>query len=213
VPASASAHQPVDDDPVGADRSDRQPVIAWAGPSPAALRAAGDEQLLGHARGDYPPAFEELVRRHQGRAYSVALRMVGDPGDAEDLTQAALVKAWRNLPAFDGRSTFQTWLHRIVVNECLSFLRGRRPTPAPDDHDTPSDADTQHIVETSERDEALRRSVQALPADQRAALVLTSYLGHSHDEAAATLGVPASTVRGRTARARRTLLMAMKEWA
>lgn len=191
----------------------REPVVRRAGPAHRDLAAAEDPYLVARAREGYQGAYEELVRRHQARAYTLAVRMVGDRGDAQDVVQNALVKAWAALPGFGGDARFSTWLHRIVVNECLSFLRRRRPVPTAEDVERADVADVERAVEDVARDEALRRGVQALPVEQRAALVLTSFLGHSYDEAAAVLDVPVSTVRGRVARARRALLVAMEGWA
>ncbi|MEJ5943808.1 sigma-70 family RNA polymerase sigma factor [Pseudokineococcus basanitobsidens] len=178
-----------------------------------ALGAAGEDYLLARAREGYPQAFEEMVRRHQVRAYTLAVRMVDDRGQAQDVVQEAFVRAWLNLHRFDGRAQFSTWLHRIVVNECLSQLRRRRPVPAAVDVDRPDPHRTDERVEKVARDEALHRSVQQLPADQRAALVLTAFMDCTYEEAAELLGTSASTVRGRTARARRALLQQMREWA
>lgn len=199
--------------PVRRQAPARQPVVQLVGAPHTGQEDVEDAYLVARAREGYPGAFEELVRRHQARAYTVAVRMLGDRGDAQDVTQESLVKAWAHLAGFDERAKFTTWLHRIVVNECVSFLRRRRPVPADPDPEQSSGADTARQVEDLSRDEALRRSVQALPVEQRAALVLTSYLGHSYEEAAVVLAVPASTVRGRVARARRSLLVAMKGWS
>lgn len=196
--------------PVG--RAD-EAVVDRVGPAARALAAGDDAYLVARAREDYPAAYEELVRRHQGRAYTLAVRMLGDRGDAQDVVQDALVKAWAHLPGFDGRSSFSTWLHRIVVNECLSSLRRRRPVPSPEDHDVPAPERTEQVVEDLAREDALRRGVQGLPVEQRAALVLTTFLGHTYDEAASVLGIPESTLRGRVARARRALLVQMEGWS
>ncbi len=174
---------------------------------------ADDAFLVARAREGYPGAFEQLVRRHQARAYTLAVRMVGDRHEAEDLTQNAFVKAWAALHRFDQRAAFSTWLHRIVVNECLSHLRRTRATPAPEDPLKAGPSRTEQEVENSARDDALHGSVQQLPPDQRAALVLTAFSGYTYNQAADLLGTTPATVRGRTARARRALLQQMKGWA
>ena len=75
-----------------------------------------DAELVARARARDTEAFRALVDRHRDRAYTLALRMLRSPGDAEEVTQDALVRAWTALPQFRGESSFGTWLHRIVVN-------------------------------------------------------------------------------------------------
>jgi RNA polymerase sigma factor (sigma-70 family) len=70
-------------------------------------------------------ALEELVRWHQGWIYNIALRMLYHPQDAEDATQEILIKVVTQLASFEGRSSFRTWLYRIVVNHVLNMRRGR----------------------------------------------------------------------------------------
>src|SRR5688572_10943747 len=97
--------------------------------APAMDDAALDDYLVRRARDGYLDAFEELVRHHQGRAYTIAVRMLGDAHEAEDAVQDAFVDAWRGLHRFHGDAAFGTWLYRIVVNRCLATRRRRRPVP------------------------------------------------------------------------------------
>jgi RNA polymerase sigma-70 factor (ECF subfamily) len=85
-----------------------------------------DADLVGRAQAGHLQAFEVLVERHQLRIYRVALRMLGNPADAQD----AFLQAWRPPAGFRGDSAFSTWLYRIVTNQCLKFLRDR-PRAAP----------------------------------------------------------------------------------
>ena len=80
--------------------------------------------LAAHVAGD-PTAFEEIVRRHRDRLWSVALRTTGDPEEASDALQDALISAYRRADQFRGDSAVTTWLHRIVVNASLDRLRRR----------------------------------------------------------------------------------------
>ena len=77
-------------------------------------------------------AFEALARRHQAALYRTAVRVTGDPAEAEDALQEALLDAWRHLDRFRGDAAFSTWLYRLVTNRCIAALRRRRPVPAPD---------------------------------------------------------------------------------
>src|SRR5437588_6659966 len=91
--------------------------------------AAADRALLArHVDGD-ADAFGELVRRHQDRLWRVALRTLGNPDDAADAVQDALVSAYRAAPAFRGDAAVTTWLHRITVNACIDLTRRRASRP------------------------------------------------------------------------------------
>ena len=88
-----------------------------------------DLNLVRLAREGDPDALTELYRRHERRAYNLALRTLGNPWDAADVAQEAFIKAFRNLDSFKGESLFSTWLHRIVVNAAYDHLRRHRPEP------------------------------------------------------------------------------------
>ena len=157
--------------------------------------------LHAHAAGD-PDAFAEIVRRHRDRLWAVALRTLGDREEAADALQDALLSAFRAANNFRGDSAVTTWLHRIVVNACLDRMRRRqaRPTvPLPETDVTPAPA--------NDRDTAMdvRQALQALPAEQRAALVLVDIQGYPVAEAAVILGVAEGTIKSRCARGRARL--------
>src|SRR5713101_3385036 len=84
-----------------------------------------DQGLVMRARAGDRTALEELIQRHQGWIYNIAVRMLYHPQDAEDATQEILVKVLTRLSSFEGRSSFRTWLYRIVVNHVLNMRRGR----------------------------------------------------------------------------------------
>src|SRR6266705_5947537 len=84
-----------------------------------------DQKLVLRARSGDRKALEELVQRHQAWIYKIAIRMLYHPQDAEDATQEILIKVLTRLSSFEGRSSFRTWLYRIVVNHVLNTKRGR----------------------------------------------------------------------------------------
>ena len=84
-----------------------------------------DSELVTSARAGSRESLELLITRHQPWIYNVARRMVYNPSDAEDATQEILIKVITKLSAFEGRSSFRTWLYRIVVNHLLNMKRGR----------------------------------------------------------------------------------------
>ena len=158
--------------------------------------------LRRHLDGD-PDAFTEIVRRHRDHLWAVALRTTGDPEDAADALQDALISAMRHVASFRGDAKLSTWLHRIVVNACLDRLRRRasHPTAAlPDDDHAPATGRD----EFADRDVAadVHAALATLPPDQRAAIVLVDIEGYPVDQVAAMLEVPAGTVKSRCARGR-----------
>ncbi|MDP5095326.1 MAG: sigma-70 family RNA polymerase sigma factor, partial [Candidatus Nanopelagicales bacterium] len=100
------------------------------------MTAPTDAELLAsHCAGD-PDAFTELVRRHRDRLWAVAMRTTGNPEEASDALQDALISAYRRAATFRGESAVTTWLHRIVVNASLDRLRRRSVrtwVPLPED--------------------------------------------------------------------------------
>jgi len=174
-----------------------------------------DQELLArHVAGD-PDAFGEIVRRHRDRLWAVALRTTGDPEDASDALQDALISAYRNASSFRGESAVTTWLHRIVVNACLDRMRRRRsrPTvPLPDEDGATGGRgipDPRDDLDAFELRMEIDRALRALPDDQRAAIVLVDVEGWSVSEAAEALGVPEGTVKSRCSRGRARLAVSL----
>jgi RNA polymerase sigma-70 factor (ECF subfamily) len=165
------------------------------------------ELLAAHVAGD-PMAFGELVRRHRDRLWAVALRTSGDPEDAADALQDALLKAHRSAATFRGDAQVTTWLHRIVVNACLDRLRRAkaRPTVPLPEHDSGHPPDRHDMIGRRELAWEIDRALRALPDDQRTAIVLVDVEGYAVDEAADLLGIPAGTVKSRCARGRAKLV-------
>lgn len=171
--------------------------------------------LARHTEGDRD-AFAELVRRHRDRLWAVALRTLGDPEEAADAVQDALVSAFRKAGSFRGDSAVTTWLHRIVINACLDRARRRNARPTVPLTDETADLDevgyrTGRAVSPDLAPELdLRLDVRAalahLPLEQRAALVLVDMQGFSVEEAARILDVAVGTIKSRCARGRARLL-------
>jgi RNA polymerase sigma-70 factor, ECF subfamily len=174
---------------------------------------ASDLELLSrHVAGD-PEAFGELVRRHRDRLWAVAVRTLGDPEEAADAVQDALVSAFRAAHTFRGQSAVTTWLHRITVNACLDRARkaaSRRTAPVPDTDQLDALVEPHEAADApAERGELHREVIAALaqlPVEQRAALVLVDMQAYPVAEAAEILDVPPGTVKSRCARGRARLL-------
>ncbi|SDM73239.1 RNA polymerase sigma factor [Allokutzneria albata] len=162
-------------------------------------------------------AFDALVRRHTAKLYRVALRIVGDPADAEDVVQEAWVSAWRSLAQFRGEAAPTTWLYRVVTNAALAHLRRRKPT-VPLEPEGQAGAALTDAGPTPEQ-AALRRekvdaalhAISLLEPSQRVPLVLRELEGMSYEEVAAVLEVSVPALRSRLHRARVALLAKLEE--
>jgi len=166
-------------------------------------------------------AITELYRRHERRAYNLALRTLGNPWDAADVTQEAFIKAFRNLDSFKGESLFSTWLHRIVVNAAYDHLRRHRPEPMDNEvmDDISGPAGTATILASSRGgiapavdglSDPLREALLSLNEGFRFAVVLCDLLGFPYAEAAEILGVQEGTIKSRIFRAREALASALR---
>ncbi len=169
-----------------------------------------EAQRVARARGGDFDAFDALVREHGPAVYRVALRMLGDPADAEDAAQDAFLQAWRGLRSFRGQSRFTTWMYRIVTNRCLDELARRRATE-PLEEDSPSERPgPEQVVVARSEFAILRRAVDDLTPEQRVTLVLREFEGCTYEEIAEVLGISVSAVKSRLHRARVEVLEAMQ---
>lgn len=166
------------------------------------------ELLAAHVAGD-PTAFTVLISRHRDRLWAVALRTMGDPDDAADALQDALLAAHRGAAGFRGDAAVTTWLHRVVVNACLDRLRRikAKPTVPLPDHDSAHPVEPSDPIGRRELAMEIGQALASIPADQRAALVLVDVEGFSVDEAATMLDCPPGTVKSRCARGRARLAL------
>lgn len=174
--------------------------------------------MAAHVAGD-PDAFAEIFRRHRDRLWAVALRTTGDPEEAADGLQDALISAYRKADTYRADAAVTTWMHRIVVNACLDRLRrnASRPTsPLPESEaeaqrHTATHKSAQDQLEHKELKIELDRALALLPTDQRAAIVLVDVEGYSVNEAAQILDCPPGTIKSRCARGRAKLAVRLAE--
>lgn len=154
-------------------------------------------------------AFERLYRRHHGRVFSLALRMVG-PVWAEDLTQEVFIRAWTKLRTFQGRSAFGTWLHRLGVNLILS----RRQTLRKREQRQHQDPELLGRLASRQGDPGLgldfEAAIQRLPEGARQVFVLFDVEGYPHAEIAELMGISPGTSKSQLHRARMMLRECLK---
>jgi RNA polymerase sigma-70 factor (ECF subfamily) len=161
-------------------------------------------------------AFTRLVDETSGHIYRVALQILGDEQDAEDVLQETYIKAFRALPNFEGRSSVTTWLYRIAVNEALMLVRKRKPQSISIDEGAPFDAESEseamEIVDfcclpegellTSESRKFLDQAIKNLPTNLRVVFVMRDLEGMSIQETSDALGLSENNVKTRLLRAR-----------
>jgi RNA polymerase sigma-70 factor (ECF subfamily) len=146
-------------------------------------------------RGDHD-AFAALVTAATARSYALACLILRDSDRAEDATQEAFVRAWREIPRLRDADRFDAWLRRLVVNAC--YDEGRRvKRRAEVSLFSVGDRSTVDSSSSTAESDRIERAFRQLPLDQRTVLVLQHYLELSHSEIAETLGIPLGTVKSR----------------
>ena len=190
-----------------------------------------DRDAVARAREGDQEAFRVLVERYQGRAHRLALRVLRDEEQARDAVQDAFLKVHSNLGRFESRSSFYTWLYRLVMNVCLDAKRRDRSSRFVD---TPEVGDLERIathesipvteqhwrgheeapdaaLDRSELRNAVARAITALPDAARETLILREVEGLSYSEIAEALDIPKGTVMSRLHYARRRVQEILRE--
>jgi RNA polymerase sigma-70 factor (ECF subfamily) len=189
-----------------------------AEPSHAAGDLTSDDRLIARLRGGDDDAFDELVARYQDKVYGLALRLSGNPSDAEEILQDTFLQVYRKLDQFRAEARFSTWLYRVATNSALMHRRtNKRFQAEPLDDYLPRfdeeghihpDLDSRRVAradELLERKELAERTLAAvaeLPDLYRETFVLRDIEGLATEEVASILGIDAGAVRTRLHRAR-----------
>jgi RNA polymerase sigma-70 factor (ECF subfamily) len=175
---------------------------------PRAIEDERDRALVGRCLAGDPRAAGELVDCYQRRLYNVALRMLGNVQDAEDVTQTVFGNAFESLGTYDPKYRFFSWIYRMTVNESLNTLKRRKRTVTLDDElgIAAPGITADGAVEAEDR---VGRALRVLSPDDRAVVVLRHFLSFSYEEIAEVLEVPAKTVKSRLFTARDRLRIAL----
>jgi RNA polymerase sigma-70 factor (ECF subfamily) len=185
--------------------------------------ASADWALVQQCASGDEDACARLVTDHQRMVYQLALHLLGDAQEALDVSQEVFLRVFRTLSQFRGQSTLRTWIYRIVVNQASNrqrwWRRRRRALQVNLDEHTQTHGEladarvfTQpdRVLQQHEVSDRVWRALDALPFDQRAAIVLREIDGLSYEEIATSLGVAVGTVKSRLARARQHLREALR---
>ena len=182
-----------------------------------------DQQLVERAQRGDKRAFELLVEKYQRKLARLVSRLVRDPGEVEDVTQEAFIKAYRALPSFRGDSAFYTWLYRIGINTAKNYLvaTGRRaPTSTEVDAEDAEGYAVGELLRDINTPESLLLSkeiagtvnaaIESLPEELRSAIQLRELEGMSYEDIAKLMECPIGTVRSRIFRAREAIAERLK---
>jgi RNA polymerase sigma factor (sigma-70 family) len=161
-------------------------------------------------------AFNQLIMAHQGTAYNLAYRVIGNGDAAADACQDAFIKAYKAITQYQGGS-FKGWLLRIVTNTCYDYIRykSRRPATSledlvenPDDHSSKLVSEAErpedHVLRL-ELNDVIQEGINQLPEDQRIVVVLSDIQGMAYQEIAEIINEPLGTVKSRLSRGRSRL--------
>jgi len=182
-----------------------------------------DQQLVERAQRGDKQAFGLLVEKYQRKLARLISRLVRDPGEVEDVTQEAFIKAYRALPSFRGESAFYAWLYRIGINTAKNYLvaMGRRaPTSTEVEAEEAEGYDGGELLREISTPESLlltkeiagtvNQAIEALPEELRSAIQLRELEGMSYEEIAKLMDCPVGTVRSRIFRAREAIAERLK---
>ena len=178
-----------------------------------AVIADPDEDMVRRVGQGDPAAIQAMVARKLPRMLALAQRMLGDPVEAEDVAQEAMLRAWKQAPRWTpGKARFDTWLHRVGLNLCYDRLRRRREIPTEAQPDRPDDGPAPDrgllVAELGARvDAALGR----LPERQREAIVLCHYQELTNIEAADLLKISVEALESLLSRGRRALRLTLAD--
>ena len=163
-------------------------------------------------------AFEELYRRHYRRVYALTLRMMGNPVEAEDMTQDVFLQLYNKIGMFRGESAFTTWLHRMTVNQVLMHFRKKstRSELLTEEGETPiqivkgtENPGTMPVIDRISLENALKQ----LPTGYRTVFVLHDIEGYEHYEISGMLGIAEGTSKSQLHKARLKLRQLIREQA
>ena len=182
------------------------------------LMSDREKLLLKKAKAGDMAAFEELIESYQRKIFNIALRIVGNYDDANDLAQEVLIRIFKSIRSFKEQSSFSTWIYRITTNVCLDDIRKRknRKVISLDEEIRVEDGEMQRqivsndplpedTVERGELHDLVNGAISSLSEEHRLVIVLRDLQGFSYEEIARILKCPEGTVKSRINRARMAL--------
>jgi len=165
-----------------------------------------DAALVSDCLGGDNRAFEILVRKYEKAVYNVALRMLGEPENAEDIAQTVFVKAYEKLDTYDPSHQFFSWIYRIAINESINFSKRAKRIQEYESGMTPSlETAPDRTADQGDLTEIVDEAIMELSIDYRMVIVLRHYHDFTYQEIGEILSVPEKTVKSRLFTARQRL--------
>jgi RNA polymerase sigma-70 factor (ECF subfamily) len=177
------------------------------------IPTAADEQdraLVRRYLAGQRDAANDLVDRYQKRLFNVALRMLGNVEDAEDVTQTVFLNAFLKLGTYDPKYKFFSWIYRMTVNASLNEIKSRKRT-VPLEAEPPVPAPGATLDRAMEAQDLIERALMRLNPDDRTVVVLKHFASFSYEEIAEVLEIPVRTVKSRLFTARDRMRLALRE--
>lgn len=150
-------------------------------------------------------AFECIIDRYQKAIYNVALRIVNNSDDAEDIAQNVFIKVYQKLATFDSRHKFFSWLYRAAINESLNFLNHKKRFIGLTDEMLSADKTPEEGYEENEMSQHVEIALMQLAPEQRALIVLKHFQDLAYQEIGQIMEIPEKTVKSRLYSARQLL--------
>lgn len=182
-----------------------------------------EKQLIHNAKNGDVEAFEIIIEKYQQQIFNIAFRMMGNYDDASDSAQNAIIKIFKNLKNFEGKSKLSTWIYRIVTNTCLDELRKKSRqniisiNQSHDDKNLGKEIQIedkgnspQDHVEKNEMQKVILNALEKMSPDHKAVIVLRDIKGLSYEEIARIVECNEGTVKSRINRARKSLKKALE---
>lgn len=177
-----------------------------------------DEQLVEAAIKENPEAFGEIIKRWERKIFALCYGMLNREDEAKDAAQETFISAYKSLANFRGEAKVSSWLHRIAVNQCLSYQRKRKTRSESSLEDENTDGNFAvsnglsplRSAEQNERLKIIRQAVNALPADLKQVIIMKEFEEMTFQEIADSLEIPLSTVKSRTYTALKQLKMKLE---
>lgn len=164
-----------------------------------------DNELIERCKGGDLHAFESLFEEFGKKLFGLCLRMSGDRHDAEDIIQEIFVILINKIKAFRGDSKFSTWLYRVAVNTCISFLRKKKAATVPLEDSIASRPELMVNPQPLVRREALKKAIAMLPDGYRTTVIMHDIQGYNHREIAEIMGISIGASKSQLFKARRKL--------
>ena len=176
-----------------------------------------DQYYIDQVKSGQTAAFSYLVEKYRDMVYGLALKMLKNVEDAEELAQDTFVKAFQSIHSYKGKAKFSTWLYRISYNSAITMLRKRKTQLLSLDEQRLSDQDEVKIhsrlteIDQEELAESLKKAMSALPADDQALITLYYFEDQSIDDIVQISGLSVSNVKVKIHRARKKMYLYLKE--